>query len=146
MVKNEFFWNNSKNNDSWILRKEQNLFRKESYMCVPSLVKIDWEMPDKNPRWPPLNWFFVISTSDRVDFPRIIVIALFCYFFISVNKGIEIKYMYLQYGLIIRILTSIGKYFDLRSRFNFPISVNILQLLTGCSKQRGKNNDWELNY
>ena len=46
----EFFLNNSKNIDIWILRKEQNLFRSECCMCVPSLVKIDWEMPDKNPR------------------------------------------------------------------------------------------------
>ena len=42
MVKNEFFLNNSKNIDIWILRKEQNLFRSEFYKCVPSLVKIDW--------------------------------------------------------------------------------------------------------
>ena len=47
-------------------------------MCVPSLVKIDREMPVKNPRWPPRNLVcFGISTSDRGDFPRIIVIALF---------------------------------------------------------------------
>ena len=39
-------------------RKEQNLFRSEFYMCVPSLVKIDWEMPAKNPRLPPGNWVF----------------------------------------------------------------------------------------
>ena len=77
MIKNVFFCNNSKNIDIWILRKEQNLFRSEFYMCVPSLVKIDWEMPVKNPRWPPRKFFFfVISTSDRGDFPRIIEIAL----------------------------------------------------------------------
>ena len=50
-------------------------------MRVPSLVKIDWEMPVKNPRWPPQNFFFVISTLDRGDFPRIIVIVLFYYLF-----------------------------------------------------------------
>ena len=81
MVKNEFFLNNSKNIDIWILRKELNLIRSEFYMCVPSLVKMDWEMPVKNPRWPPRNFFFfVFSTSVRGDFPRIIEIAL--YFFI----------------------------------------------------------------
>ena len=59
MVNNGVFWNNSKNIDIWILRKEQNLFRSEFYMCVPSLVKIDWEMPVKNPRWPPRNLVFL---------------------------------------------------------------------------------------
>ena len=44
MVKNEFFLNNSKNIDIWILNKEQNLFRSEFYMCVPNLVKTDWEL------------------------------------------------------------------------------------------------------
>ena len=47
MVKNEFFLNKSKNIDIWILRKEQNLFRSEFYICVPSLIKIDCEMPVK---------------------------------------------------------------------------------------------------
>ena len=59
MVKNGFFWHNSKNIDILILRKEQNLFSSESYMCVPSLVKIDWEMPVKNPRWLPRNLVFL---------------------------------------------------------------------------------------
>ena len=36
------FWNNSKNIDIWILRKEQNLFRIEFYICVPNLLKIDF--------------------------------------------------------------------------------------------------------
>ena len=53
-----FFWNDAKNIDIWILRKAQNLFRSEFYMSIPSLVKIDWEMPVKNPRWPPLNLVF----------------------------------------------------------------------------------------
>ena len=44
---NEFFWNNSKNIDIWILRKEQNFFSSDFYMCVPNLVKIDWEMASK---------------------------------------------------------------------------------------------------
>ena len=57
MVKNVFFCNYSKNIDIWILLKEQNLFRREFYMCVPSLVKIDWEMHVKNPRWPPRIFF-----------------------------------------------------------------------------------------
>ena len=64
---------------------------------------------------------FVISK----DFVEKKVHLLFCYFFISVNKEIEIIHTYLKYGLIIRILTYIGKYFDLRSKY-FPISVNIL--------------------
>ena len=82
MVKNGFFWNNSKNIDISILRKEQNLYRSEFYMRLQSLVKIDWEMPVKNPRWLPRNLvFYVISTSDRGDFPRIIVIALFFFLF-----------------------------------------------------------------
>ena len=59
MVKNGFFWNNSKNIDISILRKEQNLSRSEFYMRVQSLVKIDWEMPVKNPRWPPRNLVFM---------------------------------------------------------------------------------------
>ena len=58
MVKNGFFWNN-KNIGIWILRKEQNLFRSEFYMCVQSSVKIDREMPVKNPRWPPRNLVFL---------------------------------------------------------------------------------------
>ena len=41
------FWNNSKNIDIWILRKDQNLLRSEFYMCAPKLVKIDWEMAAK---------------------------------------------------------------------------------------------------
>ena len=56
---NVFFWNNSKNIDIWILRKEQNLFRSEFYMCVWSLVKIDREMPVTNPRWPPRTLVFL---------------------------------------------------------------------------------------
>ena len=59
MLKNVFFWNNSKNIDIWILRKEQTLFRSELYMCVQSSVKIDREMPVKNPRWPPRNLVFL---------------------------------------------------------------------------------------
>ena len=59
MVKNERFWNNSKNIDIWILRKEQNLFISEFYMFVPNLVKIDWEMAAKNPRLPPRNLVFL---------------------------------------------------------------------------------------
>ena len=47
MVKNEFFWNNSKNVDIRILRKEHNLFRSEFYMSVLNLVKIDWEIAAK---------------------------------------------------------------------------------------------------
>ena len=58
MVKQFFFWNDAKNIDIWILRKEQNLFRSEFYMCVPSLDKIDWEISAKNPRWPTRNWVF----------------------------------------------------------------------------------------
>ena len=62
-------------------------------MCVPSLVKIDWEMQDKNPRWPPRNvFFFVISTSDRGDFPRIIVIALFFFFILISNFTIRLRW------------------------------------------------------
>ena len=61
MVKYEFFFNNSKNIDIWILRKKQNLFRNEFYMCVQNLVKIDWEMAAKNPRWPPRNFFFTFQ-------------------------------------------------------------------------------------
>ena len=53
-----FFWNNSKNIDIRILCKEQNLFTSEFYMFVHSLVKIDWEMPVKNPIWPPRNLVF----------------------------------------------------------------------------------------
>ena len=30
------------------------------YMCVPNLVKIDWETAAKNPRWPPRNLVFLI--------------------------------------------------------------------------------------
>ena len=52
------FWNNSKNIDIWILRKEQNLFRSKFYTCVPNLFKIDWEMAAKIPRWPPRNLLF----------------------------------------------------------------------------------------
>jgi len=59
MVKNGFFWNNSKNIDISILRKEQNLSRSEFYMRVQSLVKIDWEMPVKNSRWPPRKLVFM---------------------------------------------------------------------------------------
>ena len=65
MVKNEFFLNNSKNIDIWILRKERNLFRSEFYMCVPNLVKIDWEMAAKNPRWPPRNLFVFLHFNIR---------------------------------------------------------------------------------
>ena len=79
MVKNEFLMNNSKNIDIWILRKEQNLVISEFYMYVPSKVKIDWEMTVKNHRWPPRYLVFDVSTSDRGEFPRIIVIALFLY-------------------------------------------------------------------
>ena len=57
-LKMSFFWNNSKNIGIWILRKEQNLFRSEFYMCVPSVVKLDWEIPAKNSRWPPWNLVF----------------------------------------------------------------------------------------
>ena len=39
-----FSLNNSKNIDIWILRKEQNLFKSEFYMCLPNLVKINWEL------------------------------------------------------------------------------------------------------
>ena len=35
------------------------------------------KMATKNPRWPPRNQFFYISTTDGGDFPRIIEIALF---------------------------------------------------------------------
>ena len=56
-------------------------------MCVTSLVKIDREMPVKNPRWPPRNLvFFAISTSDRRDFLRIIEIAFSFYIFFTPTK------------------------------------------------------------
>ena len=99
MVKNEFFLNNSKNIDIWILRKEQNIIRSEFYMCVPSFVKIDWEIPVKNPRWPQRKFFlFVISTSDRGDFPRIIEIALFviCLIFF-LSKATLVTKIYLAF-------------------------------------------------
>ena len=51
MVKSEFFWNTYKTIDIWILCKEQNLFRSEFYMCVPNVVKFDWDMAAKNPRF-----------------------------------------------------------------------------------------------
>ena len=57
-----FFWNYSKNIDIWILRKEQNLYRSELYICKLTATKLS---------------FFTISTSNRGDFPRIIEIALF---------------------------------------------------------------------
>ena len=83
MVKNEFFLNNSKNIDIWILRKEQNLSRSEFYMWVPNLVKLI-------EKWPPniqdgrheIQFFFYSSTSERGDFPRIIEITLFIYLFL----------------------------------------------------------------
>ena len=63
-----------------------------NFICVCS-VKIDREMPVKNPRWPPRNLvFFYIWTSDRGDFPRIIVIALFSFIFSKVcPDGIDIR-------------------------------------------------------
>ena len=59
MVKDQFFLNNSKNIDIWILHKVQYLLRIEFCMCVPNLFKIDWEMPAKNPRWLPRNFVFL---------------------------------------------------------------------------------------
>ena len=88
MVKNGFFWNNSKNIDISILRKEQNLSRCEFYMRVQSLVKIDWENARQKSKMAATKFsFYVISTSDRGDFPRIIVITLFLFmfFFIQLN-------------------------------------------------------------
>ena len=63
--------------------QEHNLFRSEFYMCVPSLVKIVWEMPVKIQDGRHKSFFFVISTSDRGDFPRIIEIALFFIYFME---------------------------------------------------------------
>ena len=60
--------------------KNRKLFRIEFYMCVPNLVKIDWEVAAKNPRDGRHEiLFFDISTSDRGDFPRIIENALFVF-------------------------------------------------------------------
>ena len=84
MVKNEFFLNNSKNIDIWILRKEQNLI---------SLVKIDWEMPVKNPRWPPRNLVLLpFQHQTAVMSPRIIVIALFLFFLTYTNRSKRTKW------------------------------------------------------
>ena len=44
---NEFFWNNSKNIDIWIRRKEQNLFRSEIYIYVYQM----WSKLIE--KWPP---------------------------------------------------------------------------------------------
>ena len=38
--------------------KNKKLYRSEFYICVPNLVKIDWEMAAKNPRWPQWNLGF----------------------------------------------------------------------------------------
>ena len=38
------FLNISKNIYIWILHKEQKLYSNKYYMCVPYLVKIDWEL------------------------------------------------------------------------------------------------------
>ena len=57
-----------------------------NFICVFK-VKIDREMHVKNPRWPPRNLvFFYIRTSDRGDFPRITVIALFFNVFKNVSS------------------------------------------------------------
>ena len=60
--------------------------------------------------------------------------------------------MYLKYGLIIRILTSIGKYVDLRSQFNNLASSvvkmchcgqNISQYRSISSNYSGGENEWQ---
>ena len=55
-------------------------------MCVSNLVKIDWEMPAKNSRWPPRNlvfWHFNIRLRwfpahhrDRLVYDHIIILVL----------------------------------------------------------------------
>ena len=61
-------------------------------------------MAAKNPRWPPRNLVFYISTSDRCDFPRIIEIALFLFYctqyyrkYISLVKVALIMNVFLSY-------------------------------------------------
>ena len=111
MVKNEFLLNNSKNIDIWILRKEQNLFRSEFYMCEPSLVKIDWEVPVKNARWPPRNWVFlsfqhhtaVISKASSWS-------TCFCYFYFILVSDFYSKLSTLVHSVIcptFRVITSL---------------------------------------
>ena len=81
MVKNQFFLNISKNIDIWILDKEQNLFRIQKwsvYVCTN--FGQEWlrnarqksKMADTK-----FSYFCIYLTSDRGDYPRIIVIALF---------------------------------------------------------------------
>ena len=41
---NQFFLNNSKSIEIWILRKKQKVFSSKFCMCVPNLVKIDREL------------------------------------------------------------------------------------------------------
>ena len=73
MVKNEFFWNNSKNIDIRILRKEQNLFRSEFYIWSKLIEKWSPKIQNGGQDYS----IFDISTSDRGYFPRIKEIALF---------------------------------------------------------------------
>ena len=79
MVKNEFFLKNSKNIDILILRKEQNLFRSENYICVKFGQNWLRNARRKSKMTTTKYSFFDIWTSDRGDFPRIIVIALLFY-------------------------------------------------------------------
>ena len=81
MVKNEFFWNNSKNIDICILRTEQNLFRSQFYVCTKFGQNWLKNACQKSKMAVKKFSFFFISSSDRGDFPGIIVIALFFYLF-----------------------------------------------------------------
>ena len=76
MVKNVFFWNTSKNLHLNTTQRTKLIQKWILYVCTKFVQNWLWNARQKFKMAASKFSFFVISTTDRGDFPRIIVIAL----------------------------------------------------------------------
>ena len=98
-------------------------------------------MATKNPRRPPRNSVFDISTSDGGDFPRIIEIALFRLGSLS-SIPIQILYSYFSQGCTISTKLYCIFIFDCKSTYsgNHVIKFTVDTTVTGLITDNDEDN------